>query len=94
MDPTTGCAHIGYADDNKGSVYGDPKNPSPFGNQLVSANQVEGPAIIGTGLCGAAVVTPEAPLALLLPLGGAAAVVVGLGVRRRRRRRAGSTIAA
>ena len=86
VDPTTGCAHIGYADDNTGAVYGDPKNPSPFGNHLVSANQVDGPAIIGTGLCGAALVTPEAPLALLLPLGGAVAVAVGLGVRRRARR--------
>ncbi len=51
IDPTTGCAHIGYADDNAGTIYGDPSNPSPFGNHLVSANQVSGPSVIGTRQC-------------------------------------------
>ena len=41
IDPTTGCAHIAYADDNAGSI-GDPKNPSPFGDHLVVANQTSG----------------------------------------------------
>ncbi len=84
VDPTTGCAHIVYADDNAGSTYGDPAAPSPFGNHLVSANQVDGPSIIGSGLCGAAVITPEVPLSLLLPLAGAG-VIVAVGIRRRRR---------
>jgi hypothetical protein len=84
VDPTTGCAHIVYADDNAGATYGDPTAPSPFGNHLVSANQVDGPAIVGTGVCGAAVITPEVPLSLLLPLAGAG-VLVAVGVRRHRR---------
>ena len=84
VDPTTGCAHIVYADDNAGATYGDPAAPSPFGNHLVAANQVDGPAIIGYGVCGAAVTTAEVPLSLLLPLAGAG-VIVAVGVRRRRR---------
>ncbi len=51
---------------------------------ILGRNQVDGPSIIGTGTCGAALVTPEVPLALLLPLAGGA-VMVGVGVRRRRR---------
>jgi hypothetical protein len=73
VDPTTGCAHIGYADEQL--------------SKLRVANQVTGPAIIGTGSCSALLAsTPEAPWAsALLPVG-----VVGVGlaaiVRRRRRR--------
>jgi hypothetical protein len=84
VDPTTGCAHIVYADDNAGSTYGDPNDPSPFGNHLVAANQIDGPSIIGTGTCGAAIAAPEVPWAVMLPLAGGAAMVA-LGVRRRRR---------
>jgi hypothetical protein len=72
VDPTTGCAHIAYADDN--TV-----------NMLRAANQIDGPGIIGIGQCGAAIITPETPLAVLLPLAGAAALI-GIGVRRRNRR--------
>ncbi|TMB91796.1 MAG: hypothetical protein E6J45_04650 [Chloroflexi bacterium] len=87
VDPTTGCAHIAYADDNEaGSTYGDPANPSPLGGHLASANQTDGPSVIGTGLCGQAIVTPESPWSVLLPLAGAAAAV-GAGVYTRRRRR-------
>ncbi len=87
IDPTSGCAHIAYADDNQGATYGDPNDPSPFGNHLVSANQVDGPSVIGSGTCGAAVNAPEVPLAALLPVAGAAALVA-VGVRRRRRTQA------
>ncbi len=71
IDPTTGCAHIGFADDN--TV-----------NKLRAANQVDGPGVIGTQTCSAAVAVPEAAWAALLPLAGGAAIVA-LGVRRRRR---------
>ena len=72
VDPTTGCAHVAFADDN--SI-----------NKLEVANQTDGPSIIGTGTCGLAVVTPETPFTLLLlPIAGAAAVAVGV-IRIRRR---------
>ena len=74
VDVTTGCAHIAYADEVLGSIR--------------SANQVDGPSIIGTGTCGGSVVTPEAPWAsLLLPVGVAAALLGGEAWRRRRRTR-------
>jgi hypothetical protein len=41
VDPTTGCVHIAYADDNAGTI-GDPKNLSPYGNHLAVANQTSG----------------------------------------------------
>jgi hypothetical protein len=74
VDPTTGCAHIGFADDN--TV-----------NKLVAANQISGPSIIGTGTCAAFVAnTPESPLTvLLIPAGAAAAVIAGVALRRRRK---------
>jgi hypothetical protein len=73
VDPTTGCAHIGYADEQLG--------------KLRVANQVTGPAIIGTALCTALIAsTPEAPwVAVLLPAGVVGAGLAGI-VRRRRRR--------
>jgi hypothetical protein len=87
VDPTTGCAHIAYADDNAGSNYGIPGNNSPFGNKLVSANQVAGPSIIGTGSCGPSNNIPEAAWSIVLPATGVAAVLgSGLMMRRRRRR--------
>jgi hypothetical protein len=71
VDPTTGCAHVAYADDH--TV-----------NKLEVANQIDGPSVIGNGTCASLVaVTPEAPLALLLPIAGAA---IALGVRRSRAR--------
>ena len=85
IDQTTGCVHYSYADDNAGSQYGDPTNPSPYGQHLVSANQVDGPSVIGTSLCSLATVTPEAPLTALLSIAGAG-IAVALGVRSRRRK--------
>ena len=83
IDPTTGCAHIAYADDNFGSNYGDPQNLSPYGGHLVSADQTSG--CFGP-LASPSANLPEAPLALvLLPVGIASAVGVGLTRRRRRR---------
>jgi hypothetical protein len=72
VDPTTGCAHIGYADEQISA--------------LRVANQVTGPSIIGTGSCTSLVAnTPEAPWAsVLLPAGVA---VIGLAAILRRRRR-------
>jgi hypothetical protein len=74
VDPTTGCAHMSFADDN--TV-----------NMLRAANQITGPAIIGAGSCAAFVAnTPESPLTvLLIPVGAAAAVVAGVALRRRRK---------
>ncbi len=64
IDPTNGCAHIAYADDNAGSNYGLPGNNSPYGDHLVSANQTDGPSVIGSGSCGvsAVVVSPTPPM--------------------------------
>ncbi len=55
VDPTTGCVHFAYSDDNSGSTYGDASNPSPFGGQLVVANQTSGTSVLGSGICGASV---------------------------------------
>ena len=41
IDPTTGCVHVTYADDNSGTR-ADPTNPSPYGNHLDVANQTSG----------------------------------------------------
>lgn len=74
IDPTTGCAHIGYPDDNSGSL-ADPKNPSPNGNHLVSADQTSG--------CLAAFASAQTTpftAALRSPLGGAGALLIGAGV--------------
>jgi len=49
VDPTTGCAHIAYADDNAGSQYGA-TTTSPNGNHIVSADQTSGPNILGLGI--------------------------------------------
>jgi len=88
VDPSTGCAHFSYADDNAGSTYGDPSAPSPNGLHLMSANQIDGPAIIGAGTCGTVVGTPEAPWAILLiPAGVAVAAFYGSRQRRRVARR-------
>jgi hypothetical protein len=75
VDVTTGCAHISFPDDN--SV-----------NMLRVANQVDGPSVIGSGLCSTtlAVVTPEAPWSMLFIPAGAAAVGAGAFLRRRSRR--------
>ncbi|PZR84212.1 MAG: hypothetical protein DLM65_00350 [Candidatus Aeolococcus gillhamiae] len=85
IDPTTGCAHISYADDNAGSPYGDPTNPSPHGGHLVVANEIPDPT---TGICMTLTTDvtgiPEAPwAALFVP----AAVVGALSWVRGRRRR-------
>ena len=61
IDPTNGCAHIAYADDNAGANYGLPGNNSPFGGHLVSANQTDGPSVIGSGTCGVSVVASPLP---------------------------------
>jgi hypothetical protein len=86
IDPTTGCAHIAYADDNAGTRYGDPTNPSPYGGHLMSANQTSGSSVFGGGTCALlSANTPEAPwVALLIPAG---AVAVLIGLRRRRMQR-------
>ena len=83
IDPTTGCAHIAYADDNAGANYGDPGHTSAYGDHLVSADQTSG----CFGPLGQTVSanTPESPLAIaLIPVG--LAVVLGSGIARRRRR--------
>jgi hypothetical protein len=85
IDPN-GCAHIAYADDNAGANYGLPGNNSPFGDRLVSANQTDGPSVIGTATCANNTIIPETPWAILLPAAGAA-VVLGLGVATRPRRK-------
>jgi hypothetical protein len=84
VDPTTGCAHIAYADDNAGATYGDPQNPSPNGNHMVSADQTSGPSIIGSGSC--TLLNPNVPEAPVIGLlvGGAALAIGAYGVRRRR----------
>jgi hypothetical protein len=70
IDPTTGCAHIGYADDN--TV-----------NMLRSADQTAG-CLTLTSATGGAV--PESPwAALLIPGGVAVALGVSILGRRRRR---------
>ncbi|MHB8719304.1 MAG: hypothetical protein ACYDAC_10510 [Candidatus Dormibacteria bacterium] len=71
IDPTTGCAHISYPDDN--TV-----------NLLRAANQVAGPGVIGGLSCGPAAALPEAPLAAVLLGGGALAAAVAVGRRRQR----------
>jgi hypothetical protein len=81
-----GCAHIAYADDNAGANYGLPNNNSPFGDHLVSANQTDGPSVIGTGSCAASALVPETAWPILLPV-TAAAMVLGVGVWTRRRRK-------
>jgi hypothetical protein len=74
IDPTTGCAHIGYADDN--TV-----------NMLRAANETPDPT---TGKCAVTLSLlnaniPETPWAAILILTGVAAAA-GLGWTRRRRR--------
>ena len=85
IDPTTGCAHIAYADNNGpdslaagNALTADTNNPSPNENHLVVANQTDG--CLGSF----PTVTPEAPwAAMLLPV-GVAAGAVGWAIRRRR----------
>ena len=48
VDPTTGCAHIVYADDNAGAQYGA-TCPQPNGGHIVAANQTSGQNILGLG---------------------------------------------
>jgi hypothetical protein len=71
VDPTTGCAHIIYADDNSGSVYGDSSNLSPNGGHMVTANQTRGQNILGlpSGTC-AGVGSPGYTLNQLPQYGG------------------------
>ena len=95
VDPTTGCAHIAYADDNSGAL-ADPKDPSPFGNHLVAANQTSGcfgAVSAATSSKGAAASTPftaaeESPLAPLavaaIALGGLLIVAAAAMAARRR----------
>jgi hypothetical protein len=71
IDPTTGCAHISFADDN--TVH-----------QLRAANQISGPSAIGSGGCGLSANTPEAPWAALLVTASGAGVLVWQMRRRRR----------
>jgi len=77
VDVTTGCAHISFPDDHD----------SP--HMMRAANQVDGPSVIGSGLCTetSAVVTPESPWSMLLIPAGAGVVGVGAFLRRRSRRR-------
>ncbi len=49
VDPTTGCAHVAYADDS---------NPNPKLQFLRAANQVSGPSIQGPRACGARAAHP------------------------------------
>ncbi len=71
VDPTTGCAHIVYADDNAGTVYGDTAGGvSPNGNHIVSADQTSGQNILGlTGTCSGAS-SPSYALTAQIPFGG------------------------
>jgi hypothetical protein len=78
IDPTTGCAHIAYADDNFGTNYGDPNDESPFGNHLMSANQTSGCLALQTPI-------PESPWTFLFVPAAAIAGAAGLLARRRRR---------
>lgn len=77
VDPTTGCAHVAYADDN-------------LVNKLRVANQVSGPNVLGitSGPCGASAPpssVPEAPASsLFVPLGFAVVAVAFWRLRRRR----------
>ena len=49
VDPTTGCAHVAYADDS---------NPNTKLDFLRAANQVSGPSIQGSRACGASATAP------------------------------------
>jgi hypothetical protein len=74
IDPTTGCAHISFPDDN--AV-----------NLLRVANQTSGSSVLASiPLCNSTAVTPESPASVLLPLAGLA-VAGGVGAYLRRRRR-------
>ena len=92
VDPTTGCAHIVFADNNGGgdTTTVPPSPASPYGNFIDTADQQSGPAIIGTGNCSAlAASIPEVPWSILLPgVSVAAAMGVASRVRARRRRAA------
>jgi len=91
IDPTTGCAHIGYADDNAGSR-ADPKNPSPYGNHLVAANQTSG-CVLGAAVTnpttGTTTATPNTgglpPARPAWPLLGLGGLLAAAAVMRRRR---------
>jgi hypothetical protein len=75
VDVTTGCAHISFPDDNTVKM-------------LRVANQVDGPSVIGSGLCTetALVGVPESPWSMLLIPAGAVVAGVGTFLRRRSRR--------
>jgi len=91
LDPTTGCAHIGYSDDNAGTL-ADPHNPSPYGNHLVVANQTAGclDAFATAARSGTSPATlsepPSVPLAAWLILAAGGALLVGGAAWRRRAR--------
>jgi len=83
VDPTTGCAHVAYAD-----------NQVSTNQKLRVANQTSGPSVLSAvngGVCGAQVVVPVAPWAILLIPAGLAA---GAGMTWRRRRAKRLTAAA
>jgi hypothetical protein len=85
IDPTTGCAHIAFADDNAAETpYADPHGTDPtYGNHVVSADQTVGCLTLTQEPSSA---LPEAPATpLLIGSGVVAAGAVGLAVRRRRR---------
>jgi hypothetical protein len=91
LDPTTGCAHIAYPDDNAGAA-ADPHNPSPYGDHLLAANQTAG-CLDAFAVKAAATTLPPTlssgsalPLAAwLVLLGGIVLLACGLAVSRRLR---------
>jgi len=88
VDPTTGCGHIAYSDNNgpDGTFHTTP--PSLHDNHLVAANQTSGPSIISGKVCTAPpnINIPETPWpAFLVPI-GAVAALLGWQARRRAKR--------
>jgi hypothetical protein len=87
VDPTTGCAHIAYSDDNAGAR-ADPNQPdNTHGNHVVAANQTSGPNILGitSGPC-ASSLGPAVPEVAWPALFASVAVALGIGWRMTRRR--------
>ena len=96
LDPTTGCAHIAYSDDNAGTI-GDPNNLSPLGNHLAVANQTSD--CLGAFTVAGIVSGPPTPpvpntgagvslgAQLAVPAGLVAVLIGSRSLTRRRRRR-------